>query len=127
MCIHFKGDSLMKVTIKTKKEIMVPQIVETEDNREYPLNVYPVQYRNYPSTIHIQGSTKVINRTYGFAFDIPGQSTASDETRTLESFAGTGKLYWNGSLVVNGNSAVLIGANGDLFDVPMKDLLPSLS
>ena len=116
----------MKVTIKTKKEIMVPQIVEVEDNREYPLNVYPVQYRNYPHTIHIQGSTKVVNRAYGFAFDIPGQSKASDETRTLESFAGTGMLYWNGSLVVNGKSAVLIGANGDMFDVPMKDLLPSL-
>ena len=116
----------MKVTIKTTKEVLVPTIVETEDNREYPLNVYPVQYRNYPSTIHIQGTTKYVNREYGFAFDIPGQSKASDKTRTLLSFAGTGKLYWNGSLVVNGSSAVLIGANGDQFDVPMKDLLNGL-
>ena len=37
----------MKVTIKTKKEIMVPQIVEVEDNRDYPLNVYPAQYRDW--------------------------------------------------------------------------------
>lgn len=116
----------MKVTIKTKREILVPQIIEEVENRDYPLNVYPVQYRNYPSTIHIQGSTKKINRKYGFAFDIPGKSDASDETRTLLSYAGTGKLYWNASLVVNGNSAVLIGANGDQFDVPMDDLLNGL-
>lgn len=116
----------MKVTIKTKREVLVPTIVETEDNRVYPLNVYPVQYRNYPSSIHIQGTTKNVNRSYGFAFDIPGKSNASDKTRTLLSFAGTGKLYWNGSLVVNGTSAVLIGANGDQFDVPMTDLLSDL-
>lgn len=116
----------MKVTIKTKREILVPQIVETEDTREYPLNVYPVQYRNYPDTVHIQGSTKKVNRQYGFAFDIPGQSKASNKTRTLLSYAGTGKLYWNGSLVVNGSTASLIGANGDIFDVPMDNLLDAL-
>jgi len=117
----------MKVTIRTKKEILVPQVVEVEDNRDYPLNVYPVQYRNYPnSTVHIQGSTIKINREYGFAFDIEGRSAASDETRTLLSYAQTGKLYWNGSLIVNGNTASLIGANGDVFDVPMKALLKGL-
>lgn len=116
----------MKVTIKSKREVLVPTIVEEEVNREYPLNVYPVQYCNYPSTIHIQGTTKRANRDYGFAFDIPGHSKASDKTRTLKSFAGTGQVYWNGSLVVNGKSAVLIGANGDQFDVPMDNLLSSL-
>ena len=116
----------MKVTIKTKREVLVPTIVEESENREYGLNVYPVQYRNYPHTVHIQGTTKKVNRGYGFAFDIPGKSEASDETRTLLSFAGTGKLYWNGSLVVNGSSAVLVGANGDQFDVPMNDLLSDL-
>ena len=116
----------MKIQLSTTREVMVPKIVTETVNREYPLNVYPVQYRNYPETVHIQGTTKKINRPYGFAFDIPGESTASDKTRTLLSFAGTGMLYWNGSLVVNGTSAVLIGANGDIFDVPMTDLLPAL-
>jgi len=116
----------MKVSIKTKREVMVPKIIEDTVDREYPLNVYPVQYRNYPYTIHIQGTTTKLNREYGFAFDIPGHSTASDTTRTLKSFAGTGQLYWNGSLVVNGTSAILIGANGDEFDVPMTDLLSGL-
>ena len=123
---NLQGDHHMKVTIKTKREVLVPQIIEEVENRDYPLNVYPVQYRNYPYTIHIQGSTKEINRDYGFAFDIPGKSTASDETRTLLSYAGTGQLYWNASLIVNGESAVLIGANGDQFDVPMSDLLNDL-
>lgn len=116
----------MKVSFVTKREVMVPQIIEETVAREYPLNVYPVQYRNYPSTIHIQGSTVKANRGYGFAFDIPGKSNASDKTRTLLSFAETGKLYWNGSLVVNDKSAILIGANGDQFDVPMGDLLNAL-
>lgn len=116
----------MKVSVKTKREIMVPKVVEESVDREYPLNVYPVQYRNYETTVHIQGTTKKLNREYGFAFDIPGQSAASDKTRTLESFAKTGQLYWNGSLVVNGSSAILIGANGDEFDVPMTSLLPGL-
>ena len=116
----------MKVTIKTTREVLKPVMIEEETNRDYPLNVYPVQYRNYPKTIHIQGTTQNVNRDYGFAFDIPGKSTASDKTRTLLSFAGTGKLYWNGSLIVNGLSAVLIGANGDQFDVPMVNLLSDL-
>lgn len=116
----------MNVTIKTTREVLVPQTVEVEDTRNYPVNVYPVQYRNYPHTIHIQGTTVDINRDYGFAFDIPGRSTASDKTRTLLSFAGTGQLYWNGSLVVNGTTATLIGANGDIFDAPMSDVLDQL-
>lgn len=116
----------MKVTIKTKREVLKPVIIEEETNRDYPLNVYPVQYRNYPETIHIQGTTQKVNRAYGFAFDIPGKSTASDKTRTLLSYAGTGQLYWNGSLVINGSSAVLIGANGDQYDVPMKTIPASL-
>lgn len=117
----------MKVTIKTKKEIMVPQIVDVEDNRDYPLNVYPVQYRNYPDNkVHIQGTTAKVNRSYGFAFNIPGQSKASDKQRNLLSYAGTGQVYWNGSLIVNGKTASLIGANGDVFDVPMSDLLEDL-
>lgn len=117
----------MKVTIKTKKEILVPQIVEVEDNRDYPLNVYPVQYRNYPdNNVHIQGTTVKVNRSYGFAFNIPGQSKASDKQRNLLSYAGTGQVYWNGSLIVNGKTASLIGANGDVFDVPMSDLLEGL-
>lgn len=124
--LPLQGALTMKVTIKTKREVLKLVIVEEETNRDYPLNVYPVQYRNYPDTIHIQGTTQNVNRSYGFAFDIPGKSTASDKTRTLLSFAGTGKLYWNGSLIVNGSSAVLIGANGDQFDVPMDDLLNEL-
>lgn len=116
----------MKVTIKTKKEVLVPQVIEVEDNREYPIAVYPVQYRNYPATIHIQGTTKKVNRSYGFAFDIPGQSVASDKQRNLLSYAGTGMLYWNGSLIVNHKTATLIGANEDVFDVPMDDLLDGL-
>lgn len=117
----------MKVTIKTKREVLVPTIVEDVVDRNYPLNVYPVQYRNYPQSIHIQGSTKKINRDYGFAFDIPGHSTKSDSTRTLLSYASTGKLYWNASLIVNGTSAVLVAANGDQFDVPMENLLDELN
>ena len=116
----------MNVQLAMTRVVMVPKIITDIVNREYPLNVYPVQYRNYPETVHIQGTTKYINRPYGFAFDIPGKSDASDKTRTLLSFAGTGMLYWNGSLVVNGTSAVLIGANGDTFDVPMTDLLSEL-
>lgn len=116
----------MKVTIKTKKEVMVPQVIEVEDNREYPVGVYPVQYRNYPYTVHIQGTTVKLNREYGFAFDIPGKSNASDKQRNLESYAQTGQLYWNGSLIVNHKTATLVGANGDVFDVPMDDLLDGL-
>lgn len=114
----------MKITIRTKKEILVPQIVESEDIRKYAMNIYPVQYRNYPNNqVHIQGTTKQVNRSYGFAFNIPGQSKANDVTRTLYSKAGTGQLYWNGSLIVNGTTAALLGANGDVFDVPMTDWL----
>mgnify|MGYP001590121623 CR=1 FL=1 len=116
----------MKVTVKTTRKVLVPTIVEETTERQYPLNVYPVQYRNYPQTIHIQGSTKPINRAYGFAFDILGHSTADDKTRTLLSFAGTRQLYWNASLIVNGTSAVVVAANGDQFDVPLDNLLHEL-
>jgi hypothetical protein len=109
----------MKVAIKTLKEVV--KLEEVTEERDYPLAVFPVQYRNYPNdTVHIQGSTKKVNREYGFAFNIKGHSQASDATRKLLSYAGTGQLYWNASLIINGKSAVLVGANGDTFDVPLS-------
>jgi hypothetical protein len=65
-----------------------------------PMAVYPVQFRNYSDTIHIQGTTVKANREYGFSFDIPGQANENEEHRTLLSHAGTGQHYWSGSLVI---------------------------
>lgn len=117
----------MKVAIKTTKEVLVPVVKETIEEREYGLNIYPVQYRNYPGTIHIQGTTKHVNRDYGFAFDIPGHSDEKNNLRLLPSKAGTREMYWNGTLVVNGASAVLLGASGTSFDVPLSTLPDDLT
>lgn len=111
--IHSKTE-----TVKVKK--MVEVMVE-EPKEIMSLRVYSVQYRNYPSTIHIQHQGEERNRSYGFAFDIPGQSKDSTE-RTLPSLAGTNQVYWPGALVVNGTKATLIGIKDQAFNVPMTDL-----
>jgi hypothetical protein len=118
----------MKVAIKTTKTVMKPVEETHVEEREYPLGVYPVQFRNYPgNVVHIQGTSVKSNREYGFAFNIPGQSKSSDQQRNLLSYAGTGRKYWAGSLIVNAKSAILLGINGDQFDVPLHTLPKGLS
>ena len=109
----------MIVTVKEK----VPVVTYKEQEVEHtlPMAVYPVQFRNYSDTIHIQGTTVKANRKYGFSFDIPGQASENEEHRTLRSHAGTGQLYWTGSLVIEQDedgditNALLLGPSGNAY------------
>lgn len=119
--------AMEKKTIKVKKTVMVPVEQEVEQEVLVPaviggLRVYPVQYRNYPHTIHIQHRGESRNRGYGFAFDIPGQATHDVKERFLPSLAGTDQVYANGTLTVNGTEAWLIGINQYVYAVPMSCL-----
>lgn len=86
------------------------------------LDVYPVQYRNYSQTIHIQHRGISINRTYGFAFDIPGQAGQDVQNRYIPSLAGTDKVYAYGVLVVGPKEASLLGVNDTRYNVPLTTL-----
>lgn len=115
--------AIVKLHSKTEKETVVKLVeVKVEQPKVIgELRTYSVQYRNYPETIHIQHQGLSFNRHYGFAFDIPGQSP-DERKRVLPSLAGTDKVYWPGALVINGVTATLIGANDQVFDVPMATL-----
>ena len=87
------------------------------------INVYPVQYRNYPNNvIHIQHAGNKVNREYGFAFNFPGQATSDVKERFIPSLAGTNKVYAYGSLVVSPQSAMLVGVNNISYNVPLNTL-----
>jgi hypothetical protein len=109
----------MIVTVKEQVPVVTykEQIVE----RALPMAVFPVQFRNYDETIHIQGTTVKANREYGFSFDIPGQADENEDHRTLLSHAGTGQRYWTGSLVIEQNedgditNALLLGPSGNAY------------
>ena len=135
----YSQEGIMKVTIhsKTETEVVTKTITKlvpvtimkeveevvtvTAPKATGEVMVYPVQYRNYTSTIHIQHAGDKVNRHYGFAFDIPGQTHETD-TRTIPSLAGTDQVYYYGALVINGTQAWLLGKNNLVFDVPLHTL-----
>ena len=127
IAIHSKT-ALATETVRVKK--LVPVLVEQEidEVRTVPatigcLRVYPVQYRNYPTAIHIQHQGEERNRGYGFAFDTAGQATGDVTNRYLPSLASpSDALYANGTLTVNGTEAWLIGVGQYHYAIPMTDL-----
>ena len=108
---------------KTKTIKKMVEVTETVPMKIGAVNVYPVQYRNYPENkIHIQHAGYRVNREYGFAFNIPGQAGGDVVTRYLPSLAGTSPMYAHGALVVTDTSATLVGVNDRLYNVPLNTL-----
>ena len=85
------------------------------------IHVFPVQYRNYPDGVHVQGSSPKINRKYGFAFTCDGH--IAETHPVIPSLAGTEAHYHYGVLVLGGRS-VLITQDGIEMEVKNK-FLPS--
>ena len=107
--------------VTVKEQVPVVTYKEQEVEHTLPMAVFPVQFRNYSDTIHVQGTTVKANREYGFSFDIPGQADENEDHRTLLSHAGTGQRYWTGSLVIEQNeggditNALLLGPSGNAY------------
>jgi hypothetical protein len=108
--------------VTVKEQVPVVTYKEQEVELTLPMAVYPVQFRNYSDTIHVQGTTVKANREYGFSFDIPGQANENEDHRTLLSHAGTGQRYWTGSLIIEQSdegegitNALLLGPSGNAY------------
>ena len=115
-------------TVKRMVPVTTMQEIEEQVTESVPVTigtvtVYLVQYRNYPkNVIHIQHAGIEKNRSYGFAFNIPGQATSDVEKRYLPSLAGTQQVYAPGVLTIVGDSARLTGTGNVSYHVPMNSL-----
>lgn len=102
----------MKVDINKVTVEMQPVKVKT---KVAEVNVYPVQYRDYgDGTVHIQGRSAQLNRSYGFAGTFKGEVAMTNPQ--IKSLANTDALYHYGALVVS-DTLTLVTEVGNIVEL----------
>ena len=102
----------MKVDlVKVTEEMRPVKVKETVGQ----VDVYPVQYRDYgDGTVHIQGRSVQLNRSYGFAGTFKGEVAMTNPQ--IKSLANTDALYHYGALVVS-DTLTLITEVGNIVEL----------